>query len=609
MFKCIVIPLAVTVTVVIMLSGSILGNFHQGCIPGLPAMSGGSQCTAIAVVALLFVAFDLHGRTNDNSQSMPVSLHSLYPWESTVVDHVILEGDRLYSDIIENNFPDNPFHLLSYEDVPSELHVLGQEYLYLPVGTFVYGCVSSQYIDNVESGGVSLQSALNSMFENSNYGLLTIGSSTFALWCESDHFYMFDSHARNMLGEVDGNGAAVVLQFSELNSLVNHAEINYNGHIFNVVAIAFGKKPTNCTQTMEMDINDSSTIVSNSSTSGLMPPTVSNEHMRSPRVLDTTGEFPVPLVSAVSDITLHHGRTRSDWLCRSASWLDHSYALFGKDTLNNRKRRGKYRLTSTTMDSVSLGDLSSVLRDDLLQENSLILMDTYPPLGAIETVCTSTFACIAPALSKEEEQVEAMYNKYIQETPCHVCFSCLKFLFADKIYHIKHQALDVCDELGITQSHDLCHFCFSKLSINKYPCINAAYNSLDPGIIPPVLVGLTRMEKRMISKIHVFMTVVVLPGGQFAEKGMAIDFPVDVHENINVLPRNSANCNVITLSYNGSSEQIAIDSVVRTEAAVSALTWLIENNACYENVTIDLDSFDYSECGGLDDSMASIYRK
>ena len=48
-----------------------------------------------------------------------------------------------------------------------------------------------------------------------------------------------------------------------------------------------------------------------------------------------------------------------------------------------------------------------------------------------------------------------------------------------------------------------------------------------PGEIPESLFVLSPIERRVISLLHVFITVVILPGGQHAEKGMAIYFPAE----------------------------------------------------------------------------------
>ncbi|KAJ8307824.1 hypothetical protein KUTeg_014607 [Tegillarca granosa] len=68
------------------------------------------------------------------------------------------------------------------------------------------------------------------------------------------------------------------------------------------------------------------------------------------------------------------------------------------------------------------------------------------------------------------------------------------------------------------------------------PCINTNENCLDPGDVPECLKGLSLMEKRLIS-------------GQFGEKGLAIDFPVNMQQNIETLPHKFGKCNIITVSY------------------------------------------------------------
>lgn len=66
------------------------------------------------------------------------------------------------------------------------------------------------------------------------------------------------------------------------------------------------------------------------------------------------------------------------------------------------------------------------------------------------------------------------------------------------------------------------HFVIVILKKNEMPPFNSILNALDPGNIPFYLKNLTYMEKRLLCKIRVFMTVVILPGGQLAEKGLAI---------------------------------------------------------------------------------------
>ena len=87
------------------------------------------------------------------------------------------------------------------------------------------------------------------------------------------------------------------------------------------------------------------------------------------------------------------------------------------------------------------------------------------------------------------------------------------------------------------------------------------------------------------------MTVVILPGGQYAEKGMAIDFPVPIEKNIDILPRKFSESNIITVSYDENMKKKPTH-LIRPKRIFKALKWMKENNEAYENITINFDDFD-----------------
>ena len=55
--------------------------------------------------------------------------------------------------------------------------------------------------------------------------------------------------------------------------------------------------------------------------------------------------------------------------------------------------------------------------------------------------------------------------------------------------------------------------------------------------VPPELACLNSMEQRLICKVQAFMKLLVLPLGQRALAGQTINFPVDVSEICNALPK------------------------------------------------------------------------
>lgn len=120
------------------------------------------------------------------------------------------------------------------------------------------------------------------------------------------------------------------------------------------------------------------------------------------------------------------------------------------------------------------------------------------------------------------------------------------------------------------------------------PPFNSILNALDPGNIPFYLKNLTYMEKRLLCKIQVFMTVVILPGGQLAEKGLAIDFPIELQNQVSVLPQTFKNSNVITVSYENNNI-LKPTHLVRKEKLLKALLCLKAHNQIYDNISLNFD--------------------
>ena len=142
-----------------MLLGSLLANFHQGSIPRTPArgedaqaeMVRGSstQCTVIAAVALLFAAF----------QTCPQSFS--LSWTPAILDSILLEGAKLYSQTVSNHFPHDPYHLLTHDELPDTVLLFRSQFTVEPMGTFLYGIVSHQTLAeetqvDAESGAMTL---------------------------------------------------------------------------------------------------------------------------------------------------------------------------------------------------------------------------------------------------------------------------------------------------------------------------------------------------------------------------------------------------------------------------------------------------------------------
>jgi len=74
------------------------------------------------------------------------------------------------------------------------------------------------------------------------------------------------------------------------------------------------------------------------------------------------------------------------------------------------------------------------------------------------------------------------------------------------------------------------------------------HNQLDVGQVSYVLQNLLVVAKRLLSLIPVFLTLVVLPGGQYAQHGIAVNIPIKINEQLNVLQNCSSLHNGSVLS-------------------------------------------------------------
>ena len=91
-----------------------LQGHTQQCLLGLQGLSSsfGTQCTAIAFVALFFASFHTDPST----------------WGSHYLGTIVFEGNSLYRAIVREQFNRNVTTLLTHSDLSSDLTVVGGLY-------------------------------------------------------------------------------------------------------------------------------------------------------------------------------------------------------------------------------------------------------------------------------------------------------------------------------------------------------------------------------------------------------------------------------------------------------------------------------------------------
>lgn len=199
------------------------GHFCQG---SMPTPYRGNQCTMIAFYALAF-AF----------------LVPCFDWSSNTMDSIMWNGDRLYSGYIDNFMNGNPEHLAHDQlEILHQVSVGGT--LVLPnlmTGLF-FGVVGIS--PGADSIGSSLSSAIASASEISNGLLLTLGDVSVAVMVVGEDFFLFDSHSRDVNGELSECGSSVLLHFASLQELEAYIIAQYFEDLFNISPVMFGVDET-----------------------------------------------------------------------------------------------------------------------------------------------------------------------------------------------------------------------------------------------------------------------------------------------------------------------------------------------------------------------------
>ena len=132
----------------------------------------------------------------------------------------------------------------------------------------------------------------------------------------------------------------------------------------------------------------------------------------------------------------------------------------------------------------------------------------------------------------------------------------------------------------------LCWSCNNKLTNTNMPALSFM-NKMDPGEVSWQLKDLSLVEKQLISQVNVFFTLLLLPGkpgGQLAQRGFAIHFPLDTATFTTELPRAlKDNHYICTVSTSSKTNRQRLFNASRVK---NALEWLIDNNRLYSDVKL-----------------------
>lgn len=158
--------------------------------------------------------------------------------------------------------------------------------------------------------------------------------------------------------------------------------------------------------------------------------------------------------------------------------------------------------------------------------------------------------------------------------------------FTTEIRKVKQLLCSHCKENVFVTTNirvPICNRCKRLNDRNKF----SKANNMDPGPIPPELVGLTLVEQMLISQVLPCMTIVRLPkGGQFGFKGHVLNVSQDLFGFVRTLPRSVQSLDLLVLKKATDTHLPPTYFTVRRAGVLRALTWLKINNQFYRDITI-----------------------
>lgn len=466
----------------------VRGHCHQG--NPIFGANAGAQCTAIALIVLL------------SATLQPVS-----EWRPHDITQVLFDGTAVHSQIISEIYPSaHASTMLLHNDLPSHLEYRGQSFrLQYIVDQFagvlgqenvrIVGDPSTSFIESVEVG-----SALSS------HMLLTIGSTTVALVCHGDTFYIIDSHGRDSNGRAASDGVAVMMCFNSVQELHSYLISIYSNMQFNLTPVC-----------INVDMNFEAIDGNSTPKKARVSSSQNAQH----------SSFQNPQAKVAKHSFIDHTCCKSDhtsYIETNHITHEHTYCMY--DNSDHVENISSSFFSNGTINEQYVSGLNcnSVGEHSYTKNVGTICDEHLNTVDGNECTSLQRLSDISESCSVKDS-VFAKNVRYILENACTLC---KKLLYRSQCVTCS-ESIEVNSDITIDEGSVLCRSCMNCIKKGKVPK-NAYYaNNLDPGIIPDCLKGLWVVEKRLISLVQLFLTLVVLPGGQTAQKGLAIHFPVDLH--------------------------------------------------------------------------------
>ena len=182
---------------------TIKGSFHQGDSSHFSDETLGRQCMANSVAAAVYATM------------LPMNY-----WNPAVLDRILIAGDELY-----RRRCNQQYQYLQFSDIRDTELLFGQQH---DINSNPPMTGLLQYESAPSPPFFTIDQAIYSM-ENSQqwtYGILTLADgndgSSVLLCVKQGNYYIFDSHSRDVFGNVVPNGTSVLLHMKTQNACMKY---------------------------------------------------------------------------------------------------------------------------------------------------------------------------------------------------------------------------------------------------------------------------------------------------------------------------------------------------------------------------------------------------
>ena len=162
----------------------------------------GQQCAGIAFISLLYS-----------------TIHPVGTWREQDLDKLLIAGDRLhFFQVCCLRYKVGVNQKLHVDELPIKLRAFGYDF---HVDTVIFGGTTMQ--EREDEDVLELQQVLERSVQQNSFGFV-LRFEDYCVACINSYgeWFLFDSHARDNNGMVDGNGKAVLLKFENSVAVASH---------------------------------------------------------------------------------------------------------------------------------------------------------------------------------------------------------------------------------------------------------------------------------------------------------------------------------------------------------------------------------------------------